>query len=78
MLSLQWEPEIIAISLMYLAGRMSKFDIVDWHNRKNVPNEHWWDQLVEDLSVELMEGDSEKRIFSKLPQLEEVGELCGT
>lgn len=55
-LCLQWEPEIIAIALMYLACRLSKFEVVDWLNRKGTKNERWWDQFVEDISMDLMEG----------------------
>ncbi|VDP02854.1 unnamed protein product [Soboliphyme baturini] len=57
-LCLQWEPEIIAIALMYLASRLTKFDICDWQSRKGVKGEKWWDQFVEDLSMELLEGSS--------------------
>ncbi|ODN00846.1 Cyclin-K [Orchesella cincta] len=48
-LCLQWEPEIIAIALMYLAGKLSKFEVVDWNGRRS---EHlrWWDMFVEDMT----------------------------
>uniref|UniRef100_T1IQM6 Cyclin-K n=1 Tax=Strigamia maritima TaxID=126957 RepID=T1IQM6_STRMM len=53
-LSLQWESEIIAIALMYLAGKLSKFEVVDWHGR--LPKHaRWWDMFVEDISMELLE-----------------------
>jgi len=49
-LSLQWESEIIAIAVMYLAVKLSKFEIRDWANRQ--PRQmHWWDQHVEDLET---------------------------
>merc|ERR1712202_49369 len=32
-LCLQWEPEVIAIALMYLAAKLSKFEVKDWKNR---------------------------------------------
>lgn len=53
-LCLQWEPEIIAIALMYLAGKLSKFEVVDWDRRRS---EHlrWWDMFVEDMSIEILE-----------------------
>ena len=54
-LSLQWEPEIIAIALMYLAGKLSKFEIQDWSGRQ--PRHiRWWDMFVEDISLEILEG----------------------
>lgn len=54
-LCLQWEPEVIAIALMYLAGKLSKFEITDWSGRQ--PRHiRWWDMFVEDISLEILEG----------------------
>ncbi|KAL7294646.1 hypothetical protein TKK_0011949 [Trichogramma kaykai] len=53
-LSLQWEPEVIAVALMYLAGKLSKFDVVDWSGRQ--PKHcRWWDMFVEDVTMDLLE-----------------------
>lgn len=53
-LCLQWEPEVIAIALVYLAGKLSKFEVVNWVGRK--PHHlRWWDMFVEDMSMELLE-----------------------
>ncbi|XP_046425377.1 cyclin-K [Neodiprion virginianus] len=53
-LSLQWEPEIIAVALMYLAGKLSKFEVVDWNGR--LPKHlRWWDMFVEDVTMDLLE-----------------------
>jgi hypothetical protein len=54
-LSLQWEPEIIAVALMYLAGKLSKFDVVDWNGRQS-KHLRWWDMFVEDVTMDLLEG----------------------
>ncbi|XP_041353712.1 cyclin-K-like isoform X2 [Gigantopelta aegis] len=56
-LCLQWEPEIISVSLMYLASRLSKFDIQDWDGKPNIPGcrKKWWECFIEDMSMELME-----------------------
>ena len=43
---------------MYLATRLTKFDIHDWHGRVPGTRTKWWDHLVEDITVELMEGKS--------------------
>ncbi|RWS26457.1 cyclin k-like protein [Leptotrombidium deliense] len=51
---LQWEPEVIAIALMFLAGKLSKFDVVDWEGRTS-KHTRWWDMYVEDVSIELLE-----------------------
>ncbi|XP_034946387.1 cyclin-K-like isoform X2 [Chelonus insularis] len=53
-LSLQWEPEIIAIALMYLASKLSKFEVVDWIGRQP-KHLRWWDMFVEDLTMDLLE-----------------------
>ncbi|KAJ8674042.1 hypothetical protein QAD02_005304 [Eretmocerus hayati] len=53
-LSLQWEPEVIAVALMYLAGKLSKFDVVDWIGRQS-KHLRWWDMFVEDITMDLLE-----------------------
>lgn len=54
MLSLQWEPEIIAVAVMYLAGRLCKFDIQEWTAKQS--SRRWWEMFVQDVPVELLEG----------------------
>ncbi|TRY77859.1 hypothetical protein TCAL_11906 [Tigriopus californicus] len=49
-LCLQWEPEIIAIAVMYLAAKLSKFEIKDWLDRHEY-QKHWWERYVVDLDV---------------------------
>ncbi len=53
-LSLQWEPEIIAIAVMYLAAKLSKFEVKDWAGRTSY-HRHWWDQFVQDLETTELE-----------------------
>jgi hypothetical protein len=54
-LCLQWEPEIIAIALMYLSSKLSKLEITDWIDKKDT-NPNWWDQFVEGLDLDILEG----------------------
>lgn len=61
MLSLQWEPEIIAVAVMYLAGRLCKFDIQEWTAKQS--SRRWWEQFVQDVPVELLEG-AERETFA--------------
>ncbi|KAF7998532.1 hypothetical protein HCN44_010940 [Aphidius gifuensis] len=43
-LCLQWEPEIIAVALLYLFCKLRKFEVVDWNGKQ--PNHlHWWDMF---------------------------------
>ncbi|KAF3844318.1 hypothetical protein F7725_007481, partial [Dissostichus mawsoni] len=53
MVALQWEPQIIAVAVMYLAGRLSKFDIQDWTSKQL--SRRWWEQFVHDVPVEVLE-----------------------
>lgn len=53
-LCLQWEPEIVAVALMYLAGKLSKFEVVDWVSR-SAKHLRWWDIFVEDVTMDLLE-----------------------
>lgn len=51
---LQWEPEIIAVALIYLASKLSKFAVSDWVGRKP-EHSKWWDMFVQDVSMEILE-----------------------
>jgi hypothetical protein len=53
-LCLQWEPEIISIAVMYLAVKLSKFEVKDWQNRLS-HHAHWWDQYVDGLDTSDLE-----------------------
>lgn len=51
---LQWESEIVAIALMFLAGKLSKFEVLDWQGR--LPkHKKWWDLYVENITLDLLE-----------------------
>lgn len=54
-LSLQWEPEILAVALMYLASKLSKFEVENWLGRKH-QHLRWWDVFVDDITMDLLEG----------------------
>lgn len=42
MLALQWEPKIIVAVLMCSAGKLNKFEVVDWVGR-TTKYLRWWD-----------------------------------
>lgn len=65
MLSLQWEPEIIAVAVMYLAGRLCKFDIQEWTSKQS--SRRWWEQFVQDVPVELLEGRNKRHQYQPPP-----------
>jgi len=39
---------------MHLAGKLSKFEVVDWNGRTS-DHLRWWDMFVEDMTIELLE-----------------------
>lgn len=43
------------MALMYLAGKLSKFEVVDWSGR-TAKHLRWWDMFVEDVTMDLLEG----------------------
>ncbi|XP_037817556.1 cyclin-K-like [Lucilia sericata] len=51
---LQWEPEIIAVALIYLASKLSKFTVVDWVGRQP-HHTRWWDMFVSDVTMDILE-----------------------
>ncbi|XP_004527339.1 cyclin-K [Ceratitis capitata] len=51
---LQWEPEIIAVALIHLASKLSKFTVADWVGRQPSHN-RWWDMFVSDVTMEILE-----------------------
>lgn len=72
-LCLQWEAEIIAVSLMYLASRLSKFDIQDWEGKPPGSRMKWWEWFVEGITMELMEDICHQvlDLYSTSPQKRE-------
>lgn len=51
---LQWEPEIIAVALIHLASKLSKFTVADWIGRQS-QHLRWWDMFVADVTMEILE-----------------------
>ncbi|XP_022097944.1 cyclin-K-like, partial [Acanthaster planci] len=52
-LCLQWEPHIVGVAFLYLAGRLSKSDLLE-SSSKNTKGK-WWEQLADDVSLDIME-----------------------
>ena len=48
-LCLQWEPEIIAISMIFLSAKLAKVDVL-------AASTKWWEKFIPDLSMELIES----------------------
>ncbi|KAL3317159.1 hypothetical protein Ciccas_004190 [Cichlidogyrus casuarinus] len=54
-LCLQWEPEIIACAVLYLAAKMSKVLIIDWEGKKPGVHKKWWECFVEGMSSDILQ-----------------------
>ena len=53
-LCLQWEPQAIAVAFIYLAGKLTKYDLQSaTHSR----SKSWWRQFVDTLDVHDLEGE---------------------
>ncbi|XP_036032538.1 cyclin-K-like [Onychomys torridus] len=52
-LSLELEPEILAVAVIYLEGHFQKFKIQEWTSRPMY--KRWWEQFVEDVPVDVLE-----------------------
>ena len=52
---LQWEPEIIAVALIYLACKLSKFKVTNWIGRQPI-HLQWWDMFIADGTLEILES----------------------
>lgn len=50
----QWEPEIIAVALIHLASKLSKFTVLDWLGRQP-QHQRWWDMFVSNVTMEIIE-----------------------
>lgn len=51
---LQWEPEIIAVALIHLASKLSKFTVSKWEGQTQ-KHLRWWDMFVGDVTMEILE-----------------------
>lgn len=46
----------MGVALIYLAGRLTKYDINDWVGKQPGVRIKWYEHLVEDVTLELLEG----------------------
>lgn len=54
-LCLQYEPEIVAIAMLFLARKTGGCEIIDWESRDPSIHKDWWDVYVEDLAETILE-----------------------
>jgi len=47
---------LLAITYMYLAARLMKFEVKDWIGKSTDFNGKWYNGLVADVNVEIIQG----------------------
>lgn len=52
---LQYEPEIVAIAVVFLACKTGAFEVIDWDHRHS-RHRYWWDAYVENLDEATLEN----------------------
>ena len=63
-LCLQWEPQAIAVAFLYLAGKLTKFDLQGLSQSKS---RSWWRQFVDTLDFH----DLECKFWTDLRKLQQ-------
>ena len=56
-LCLQWESDIISIALIFLASKLSKYEITDWKDKPPGCKKKWYEFFEPELSLDLLEGN---------------------
>ena len=55
-LSLEWEPDLIAISVLYLSCGLMKFNVTSWVDKPDDYDGQWYTFFVNDVSLDIIEG----------------------
>jgi len=56
-LSVEWEPDLIAISLLYLSCRLMKFKVESWVDKPAGYTGKWYKCFVGDINLNIIEGE---------------------
>lgn len=56
-LALQWEPQIVAVALLYLSAQLAELNVMDWEKRSDT-QQNWWDMFVPNITIDLLEDIS--------------------
>ena len=55
-LSLEWEPDLIAISVLYLSCRLMKFKVTSWVDKPDYYTGKWYSFFVSDVNLDIIES----------------------
>ena len=56
-LSVEWEPDLIAISLLYLSCRLMKFKVESWVDKPVGYTGKWYNFFVSDVNLDIIESE---------------------
>ena len=54
-LCVEWEPDLIAISLLYLSCRLTKFKVSSWVDKPDGYTGKWYTFFVNDVSLDVID-----------------------
>ena len=55
-LSLEWEPDLIAVSVLYLSCQLTKFKVTSWVDKPADYTGKWYTFFVKDVSLNIIES----------------------
>ena len=55
-LSVEWEPDLIAISLLYLSCRLMKFKVESWVDKPSGYTGKWYKFFLGDVNLDIIES----------------------
>ena len=56
-LCIEYEPDILAISFVYLSSRLIKFEIADWQDKPPNYTGKWYECFVKDVNIDILKGE---------------------
>ena len=55
-LFLEWEPDLIAISVLYMSCRLMKFKVTSWVDKPDNYTGKWYTFFVDDVNLDIIES----------------------
>jgi len=55
-LSVQWEPDLVAVSLLYLSCKLTNFKVTSWVDKPSNYTRKWYTFFVKDIHLDIVES----------------------